>query len=216
MKIVIGIMTEKLSDAAGWLTSYWNNVESMEHEIFLVIIDSNSSDKKRDETACRRLHADFLYATHANWRSLFHNYATLKQADLCVFFPSNCRIFTPGFFTRVVNFFQKNRDVGTLGFKAINGRGFNDGDGGWVENPKIIEEPVGPFAIEMETLNQLDYIDGNDWGVQVATVGRYSYSLPWPPVFNENPLSLPSVASKGPDRLVFWINKAGIECSVRI
>lgn len=219
MKIAIGVVGGSAVSEQKFLRSCWNNLETSEHEISLLVLgETNISQEDRvvREEWCRKFHADFLIPSDTGIRSTLLNYARSKSVDLCLIFMSGMYIFGPGLITRVIHFFQRNANVGMVGFRAINGRGFNDGLPQWFNPPQLIEEPNGPFAIQTETMEKLDYIDESDWGMQLAMLDRYSYCLPWPPIFNEAPLADHSPGVKKPEGLVFWMGKGGEERSVTL
>lgn len=217
MKIVIGVMAVSEAHERKFFGLLWNNREALDHEIFLVAIGEKTLSREERitrEASCLKFHAKFLPIENDSPRFAFLEYAKHKESELCFIFPQGTYIYAPGFISRTIYFFQRNKNVGMVGYKPINGRGFDDGAACWLESPSVIEEPHGPFAIRTETMAQLDYVDGNDWGVQLSLLGHYSFRLPWPPIFNEVHLHEPFPAVRKPESLVFWMNKAGEEKSV--
>ena len=220
MKIAIVIVADGTANyERKALLSCWNNLETSEHEISILVMSEggiSQENRASREEWCRKFHADFIIPSNTGVRSTLLNYAKSKSIDLCLILTPGTYIFGPGLVTRVVHFFQRNTNVGMVGFWAINGRGFNDGLLQWFGPPQLIEELNGPFAIQTETMEKLDYIDESGWGIQLAMLDRYSYCLPWPPIFNEIPLADHSPGVKKPEGLVFWMGKGGEERSVTL
>lgn len=219
MKIVIGVTTwgGERQERSTFL-SYWNNTEASPHEIYLVCADGTKMDDAVTEKRiahCRQFSADFLSRTGQSARRMIIDYAKTKEADLCFFINHDILFFSPGWLGRLTYFFERNREVGLVSLKPINGRGFHDHLEQWGGAPIVIEEVEGPFAIKLETAKQLDNIEDIDFDLQLLALGYPSFCLPWPPVLNMSPLPACGVSIKI-NRLVMWLDKLGQERSAEL
>lgn len=170
MKIVIGVTTYGNQEREiGFLKSYHNNIENSEHQVQLVCVDDGTPNPARvreRETAVRRLHADFIsnganLGIPASWNKIL-NYAVEKKADLCLVFNDDIRMIARGWLTRMAYFFNRNENIGMVGFPLINERGFDDADPRWMGNPGLVGCSVGcAFAVRPEVALLVENPDGS-------------------------------------------------------
>lgn len=205
MKITVGVSTYGMVDRVNsFMMSFWNSFEESQHEVSCVCVDdgtSNLAKVRERERECKKM--KFTFIPHgenrgipAAWNTII-NYAAEQKSEVVIIFNDDIYFIRPGWISQMAYFFEKNDNVGTVGFPLVNEKGFNDRDSRWLVNPGVCGAAVGcAFGARPEDLLSIENPDGSRgyWedlisfheevhmGFKLAEKKKFSFMLPWPPV----------------------------------
>ena len=134
----------------------------------------------------------------AAWNSIM-SYSMAEGAWLTCIFNDDLTFLAPGWLSRMIYFFEKNRDIGMVGLPLVQESGFKSDDSRWDNPPGRVGAAVGcAFGVQPETWALVKQPDGStgfyetlksfheevDLGFELAKLGKLSYMLPFPPCWH--------------------------------